>query len=223
MIVLYHCMSARSFRPLWMLEELQVAYELRMLPFPPRVHAREFLAINPLGTVPAMLDGQLLMTESSAICEYLAVLHSPSGLNVSAQEPDFGLYLNWLHFGESTLTFPQTLILRYASFETPQRRIPQVAQDYTRWLLGRLRAIDTALAGRTYLCQERFTGADISVGYALMLAEFIGLGEQFPERVQQYWTRLQQRASYEKALAVQYHAAKDQGVPDTHSPLAGAD
>lgn len=51
-----------------------------------------------------------------------------------------------------------------------------------------------ALAGRTYLCQERFTGADISVGYALMLAEFIDLGGHFPERVQQYWTRLQQRA-----------------------------
>ncbi|TPG76174.1 glutathione S-transferase family protein [Pseudomonas arsenicoxydans] len=223
MIVLYHCMSARSFRPLWMLEELQVEYELRMLPFPPRVHAREFLAINPLGTVPAMFDDQLLMTESSAMCEYLAVRHGDGRLKVSAEEPDFGLYLNWLHFGESTLTFPQTLILRYDRFETPPRRIPQVAQDYTRWFLGRLRAIDIALARRTYLYQERFTAADISVGYALMLGEFIGLGEQFPERVQQYWHRLQQRAGYEKALAAQYRAAKDQGVPETHSPLVGAD
>jgi glutathione S-transferase len=221
MIALYHCMSARSFRPLWMLEELQVAYELNMLPFPPRAYAREYLEINPLGTVPALIDGQLLMTESSAMCEYLAVRHSPADLHVSTNEPDFGLYLNWLHFGEATLTFPQTLVLRYDRFETPPRRIPQVAEDYTRWFLGRLRAIDSALAGRTYLCQERFTAADISVGYALMLASFIGLSEQFPERVQQYWTRLQHRPGYEKALAAQYQAAKDQGVPDTHSPLVG--
>ncbi len=221
MIVLYHCMSARSFRPLWMLEELQIAYELRMLPFPPRAHAREYLAINPLGTVPAMFDGELLMTESSAICEYLAVRHNTGGLHVCAEEPDFGLYLNWLHFGESTLTFPQTLILRYDRFEAPPCRNPQVVEDYTRWFLGRLKAIDTALAGRTYLCQERFTGADISVGYALMLAEFIGLGGQFPERVQQYWTRLQQLASFDRAMAAQCQAAKAQGVPDTHSPLVG--
>lgn len=223
MIVLYHCMSARSFRPLWMLEELQAPYELRMLPFPPRAHAREYLEVNPLGTVPAMIDGQLLMTESSAICEYLAVRYSTHGLHLCADETDFGLYLNWLHFGEATLTFPQTLILRYRRFETVSRRSPQVVEDYTRWFLGRLRAIDAALAGRTYLCQERFTGADISVGYALMLAEFIDLGGHFPECVQQYWTRLQQRAGFQRALAAQQQAAEQQGVSLIHSPLTGSD
>ncbi|HEY4986874.1 MAG TPA: glutathione S-transferase N-terminal domain-containing protein, partial [Bradyrhizobium sp.] len=56
MITLYHCDGARSFRPLWMLEELGLAYELKMLPFPPRVFAKEYLAINPLGTIPLMVD-----------------------------------------------------------------------------------------------------------------------------------------------------------------------
>lgn len=55
MITLYHCVSARSFRPLWMLEELGQPYELKMLPFPPRALDRSYLAINPLGTVPAWL------------------------------------------------------------------------------------------------------------------------------------------------------------------------
>lgn len=53
MLTLFHCMSARSFRPLWALEELGQAYTLKMVPFPPRVHAREFLKVNALGTVPA--------------------------------------------------------------------------------------------------------------------------------------------------------------------------
>jgi glutathione S-transferase len=57
MITLHHCVSARSFRPLWLLEELGLPYTLRMLPFPPRVHARHFLADNPLGTVPLFVDG----------------------------------------------------------------------------------------------------------------------------------------------------------------------
>ena len=53
MITLYHCDGARSFRPLWMLEELRLPYELKMLPFPPRVFAKEYLALNPLGTYTA--------------------------------------------------------------------------------------------------------------------------------------------------------------------------
>ena len=57
MITLYHCDGARSFRPLWMLEELGLAYELKMLPFPPRVFAKDYLALNPLGTIPFMIDG----------------------------------------------------------------------------------------------------------------------------------------------------------------------
>ena len=63
MITLYHCDGARSFRPLWMLEEMGLAYELKMLPFPPRVLAKEYLAINPLGTIPFMVDGDTRMTE----------------------------------------------------------------------------------------------------------------------------------------------------------------
>src|SRR5262249_45710621 len=71
MITLYHCIGARSFRPLWMLEELKLPYELKMLPSPPRVFAKEYLALNPLGTIPFMIDGETKMTESSGICHYL--------------------------------------------------------------------------------------------------------------------------------------------------------
>ena len=59
MIHLHHCLSARSFRPLWMLEELQLPYTLHMLPFPPRALARSFLELNPLGTVPLLVQGEV--------------------------------------------------------------------------------------------------------------------------------------------------------------------
>ena len=64
-ITLYHSVSARSFRPLWMLEELRLPYDLKMLPFPPRLKGEAYLKINPLGTIPAFFDGATRMTESA--------------------------------------------------------------------------------------------------------------------------------------------------------------
>jgi glutathione S-transferase len=215
-MTLYHCINARSFRPLWLLEELGLPYDLKVLPFPPRLGIEPYLEINPLGTIPAFFDGDTRMTESAAICQYLAARHSPRALNVEADEPDFGAYLNFLHFGEATLTFPQTLILRYGRFEPPERRLPQAAEDYTRWFLSRLRTLEPLFESRDYLCAARFTAADVSVGYALMLADDIGLKERFKPATLAYWQRLQARAGFRRALGAQQRAAMEQGVP-THS------
>lgn len=220
MITLYHCVSARSFRPLWTMEEMGLQYELKMLPFPPRAHAREFLALNPLGTVPAFFDGELRMTESAAICHYLVARYGPSPLDVAPNEPAFGDFLNWLHFGEATLTFPQTLILRYRYFETPERQQPQVAEDYQRWFLSRLCGVDAVVSRQDYLC-GRFTAADISVGYALLLAQDLGMEEQFPSAVRSYWSRLKEREAFWRCLDIQRNAAEAQGVSPVPAALTG--
>ena len=217
---LHHCLSARSFRVLWMLEELGLPYTLRMWPFPPRHHDPRFLAHNPLGTVPAFVDGPVRMTESAAICQYLAARCAPTPLQVTPEEADFGAYLNFLHFGEATLTFPQTLVLRYTHFEPPERRQPQVADDYSRWFLARLRTLEPLLQAQQYLCGGRFTAADVSVGYALMLAEHLGLSAHFKPAVAAYWARLGQREGFVRALQAQQQQAIEQGValvaaPDT--------
>ena len=225
MVTLYHCLSARSFRPLWMLEELQAPYQLHMLPFPPRALQRSYLDLNPLGTVPLLVDGATRMTESAAMCQYLAERLDPQnqrGLAVRPSEADFGAWLNGLHHGEATLTFPQTIVLRYGRFEPPERRLPQAAQDYSKWFVARLRGIDATLAASPsgYLCAGRFTAADVSVGYALMLATYLDLEPSFPSAVAAYWQRLQQREGFQRALAVQARAAAEQGVPAIHAPEA---
>jgi glutathione S-transferase len=213
MVTLYHCMSARSFRPLWTLEELGMPYELKMLPFPPRVAERSYLEINPLGTIPLMLHGETRMTESSAICQYLCAIGAPTPLQVEPGEEGFGAYLNYLHFGEATLTFPQTLVLRYAYFEPEERRQPTVADDYAKWFLARLRTLEPLLSEQAYLCAGRFTAADISVAYALMLAQTLGLAAQFTPAVAAYWERMQQREGYIRALESQKAAAEARGLP----------
>jgi glutathione S-transferase len=209
-ITLYHCTAARSFRPLWALEELGLPYDLKMLPFPPRAFAKEYLVLNPLGTIPLLIDGNVRMTESAAILQYLVTRHGPTPLAVGIEEPGYGACLNWLHFGEATLTFPQTLVLRYGKLEPEARRSPQVATDYAKWFFGRLRAVEAAVAGSETLCAERFTIADISVGYALLLAERIGLAKDFGPAVTAYWQRLRERDGFCRAVKAEDVAGEQQ-------------
>jgi glutathione S-transferase len=211
-ITLYHCAAARSFRPLWALEELGLSYELKMLPFPPRVFAREYLDLNPLGTVPLLIDGDTRMTESAAIVQYLVSRHGPTPLSVGTDEPDYGACLNWLHFGEATLTFPQTLVLRYSKLEPEERRSPQVAADYAKWFFGRLRAVEAAVDKSEMLCAGRFTVADISLGYALLLAQRLGLAADFGPAVAAYWRRLQERDGFCRAVKAETLAGEQQKI-----------
>ena len=201
MIRLWHCADARSFRALWTLEELGLPYELKLLPFPPRFRAPEYLEVNPLGTIPFLEDGATRMSESAAIAQYLATRDGPTPLAVQPGEDGYGAWLNWLHFGEATLTFPQTLVLRYRVLEPD--RAPQVADDYARWFLSRLKGVERALADRDWLVAGRFTAADISVGYALLLAGQLKLHEQFPDGVAAYWERLKARDGFLRAKAAQ--------------------
>ena len=131
---------------------------------------------------------------------------------VGVDEPAYGAFLNWMYFSDATLTFPQTLVLRYAQLEPEERRNPQVAGDYAKWFLGRLRAVEAATANAETLVAGRFTAADIAIGYALRLAENIGLSKDFGPNVSAYWQRLQARDGYQRAVAAETLAGEQQKV-----------
>ncbi len=199
---LYHCKGARSLRCRWALEEMGLAYELVTLPFPPRVLAKDYKAVNPLGTVPALIDGDVMLTESVAICQYLAEKYGPTPLAVAKEESDYGLCLNWLYRSDATLTFPLTVFFRYSALEPEERRQPRVANDYRKWFLGRWSSVEQGLEGRDYLCAERFTMADICVGYALHFAQTLGVNEAMTPNVAKWWSRISARPSFGKATAL---------------------
>lgn len=201
--VLYHCRQARSFRVLWMLEELGLDYELKVMPFPPREFAREYLQVNPLGTIPFYVEGDARMTESSMICHFLATRHAQPKLWVSPDEPGHAAYLNFVSYGEATLTFPLAVHFRYSRLEPEPRRQPQAAEDYKRFFIGRLKLIEPALASGPWLCGERFTAADISVGYALRFARSLQLQDAFKPQVADYLARLEGREGFLRALAAE--------------------
>ena len=194
---------------------MEIKHELRILPFPPRQHAREYLKLNPLGTVPYFCDEDAKMTESAAICQYLVDRYGPTPLAVQCAEAHYSAYLNLIHFGEATLTFPQAIVLRYSRLEPEGRRSTQVVEDYKKWFFARLRLIDSIVLSQEYLCAGRFTIADISVGFSLLLAEYAGLAPHWPPAVAAYWTRLQAREGYQRARRVEENARRAQGIPET--------
>ena len=209
MIQLWHCANARSFRPLWMLEEMQLPYQLHLLPFPPRYRHPGWLEINPLGTIPYLTEGEAVLTESSGILHYLTQAHGPTDLAVTPAEPDFALYTNYLFQSDATFTFPQTLVLRYRVLEAPEKRLPQVADAYAKWFLARMTWVETHLGGtqhqggREWLVAGRFTAADIAVGYACLLAETLGLFADLGPATRDWWGRCKERDGYRRARAAQ--------------------
>lgn len=203
-LTLYHCAHARSLRVLWCLEEMSLEYELVNLPFPPRVLAKEFKDINPLGTVPFLVDGDTRMSESSGICHYLTQRYGPTDLALEVDHAEYGAFLNWLYFSDATLTFPQTLVLRYTMLEPEPRRLPQAAEDYAAWFLGRLRHVENVLADRSFLVADRFTIADIAIGYALHLATRLPpLQDKLGPNATAYLERLRARPAFVRSLEKQ--------------------
>ena len=199
-ITLWHCDGARSLRPLWALEEMGIDYELKVLPFPPRVLKKDFLQHNVLGTVPYLSDGDNKMTESAGMCHYLVERYQKTDFCISVDHPEYADYLNWMYHSDATLTFPQTIYLRYAKFEPEHRRSEQVADDYRLWFLARLRLLTQHIESREFLCDQRFTMADIAVGYALYLGKQLGFDVDYSQAVNDYLNRLTSREAFIRSI-----------------------
>ena len=173
--------------------------DLKLWPFPPRVFAKQFKDINPLGTIPAWEENGHLLTESAAICQRIA---AGSELEVRQGEADYLPYLNWLHRSDATLTFPLTIVLRYTRLEPEERKLPQAVEDYKGFFIGRARSIEEALSdGRPWLVADRFTIADICVGYAVHLSAGFGFDTELGPLTQAWYARLKDRPAFHRAVA----------------------
>lgn len=196
--VLYTCARSRGLRATWAAEEAGAEIDLRILPFPPRYLAPEYLAMNPLGTVPMLVDGDTRLTESCAIAHYLATRGRYTDLAIAPGERDYGEYLDYTYHADATITFPQTVYMRFAIFEK-DKGLSEAGHAYAKWFHKRLVKIEHRLETREFLCDDRFTVADICVGYALILAKSVGLDEGVPDSLKAYRERLTARAAYRRA------------------------
>ncbi|WP_298466990.1 glutathione S-transferase family protein [uncultured Erythrobacter sp.] len=197
---LYTCARSRGLRATWAAEEAGVEVDLKVLPFPPRYLAPEYKEINPLGTVPMLVDGDAKLTESCAIAHYLATREGYTDLAIAPGEPDYAEYCDYTYHADATITFPQTVYMRFAIFEK-DKGWAEAGEAYAKWFEKRLVKVEQRLDGREYLCADRFTVADICVGYALILSQNVGLDDRVPDSLKAYRERLTERDAYKRAFA----------------------
>lgn len=198
MLTLYG--EGRGFRVAWLLEELGLPYRLRGVDLLAGAHNDpEFRAINPAGFIPALQDGATIMVESIAILEYLLARHAPTTLAVAPDDPAFAAYLQFLHMGEAGLAAPMNAVVVGRSFAPAAEHQARV----TLWALetfhSRLGLVTSRLADHPYLAADRFTAADISVSYALLLG--LRTGHYTPGTIDRaYLARTTARPAYARAL-----------------------
>jgi len=202
MVTVYSAPNTRAIRVIWVLEEIGVTAEIKAMTYPPRQHAPDYFAVNPTGMVPLLIDGEVRLGESLAICDYLATRHG-SPLVVTPDDPERPQLLQWLWYGESTLMTPLSRLNIVRQVE--RKGGPEVdvliagAREH---VAGRLRMLEEHLEGRDFLAAGRLTLADISVSYPLHLVGMLGLDDLLGPRSAAYRERLRARPAYQRAIAV---------------------
>lgn len=175
----------------WMLEELGINYETKVIEYGAAMKSPEYLAINPMGKVPAIQYGKEVVTESAAICTYLAETFPDAGLAPLPEEK--GSYYRWLFFAAGPLE--QATALKGLDINIPAEK--QGMLGFGNFEIT-LNALSKALTDNPYIAGNRFTAADVYVGLSIGWGMQFGMIDKRPEFVT-YWERISQRPAYLRA------------------------
>jgi glutathione S-transferase len=158
--------------------------------------------VNPLRTVPAMVDGDVRMIESVAMMIYIMAKHGPTDLEVKPDEPGYADYLQFLLFGEAGVAaYGNPLVA--TRFLAPEDQKQNWTAGYLKnAIIKRLEFVGERLAGKPFVAADRFTAADISIAYIVTGAKFAGIEEEIPVSVKSYVAGLHQRPAYQRAAVV---------------------
>lgn len=201
MIAVYGSFPTRSLRVMWALEELGIDYEMRPVDLRKRMEDPEFITINPSGFLPAMRDGDVTMVDSIAILEYINARYGNGRLAPQPNEAAFPLYQQFLHLGESGLAAYLNIIVG-SKFMAPENEKDNFgARMAERMFFNRLELVSRRLSGAPMMAGNDFTAADISVTYALGMAERLGLAGKFGPEIADYRARMAARPAFRRASA----------------------
>lgn len=167
---LYGCPNSRSLRAAWALEEAAAEYEYVLVDlFKGAARTPEFLALNPAGKLPVLVDGELTLTESGAIINYVSDKFPASGL-VPRDTAARANCLRWMFFANTELEQPLWTIAKHR-FALPKAKRIAGVEDTARWeFAGAAKLLDDALGERAFICGDTFTGADILLVHTLAWA-----------------------------------------------------
>jgi glutathione S-transferase len=194
-LTLYHAAPSRSSIVRWMLEEIGEPYDIHLLSLSKGDNrVPDYLAVNPMGKVPALRHGDVVITEAAAICTYLADEFPRAKLDIPIGDPRRGLYLKWLFFGPSCIE--PAMMDRAFPRKEEARRAALGYGDFDTVM----NVVAKAVAGGPYIMGEQFTAADVVIGSDLRFGMMFKL---LPERAEftAYTGRLAQRPALQRAEA----------------------
>jgi len=194
-LTLYHAVQSRSAIARWMLEEVGEPYDIHLLNLSKGDNrTAAYLAVNPMGKVPALQHGDAVVTESAAICTYLADAFPKAGLSIPIGDPRRGVYLKWLFFSPGCME-PAVTDRAFPRKEEPRRATLGYGDFDTT-----MNVAAQAVAKGPYLMGEQFTAADVVVGSMLRWGTMFNLIPPRPEFAA-YTERLSQRPALQRAEA----------------------
>ncbi len=175
----------------WMLEEVGAPYQTELLDYGTTMKAPEYLAINPMGKVPAITHGDAVVTECAAICAYLADAFPDAGLAPPSGER--ATYYRWLFFGAGPME--QAILARALGWDVPDGKNATTGFGSFEAMQS---AVAAAVAGDGYIAGEQFTAADVYVGSQIGWGLQFGTLDKLPE-FEAYWARISDRPACHRA------------------------
>ena len=195
-LVFYTNPMSRGRIARWMLEEIGQPYHTEVLDFGTTMKEPEYLAVNPMGKVPSVRHGDVVVTETAAICAYLADTFPQAGLAPSSGDPLRGPYYRWLFFAAGP--FEAAAINKALGFAVPTER--EMMAGYGN-IDAVLNTLEQALSRDEYLVGQRFSAADLYLGSNLGWLMQFGIIDKRPAFAS-YWDRIHARPASKRASEI---------------------
>ena len=184
MLKIYHVTGTRGTRAIWLCEELGLNYQVEKIDFSAAFRATvQWRALNPVGKVPVLQDGEMTMFESGAMVEYILARYGNGQLQPLPSDPAYPYYLQWTWFAEATLARPMGEIVNHRREFPDDASIPAVIEEMQNRAALSLQAVADHVQHSDYLLGDDFSAADIMMGYSVMLAEAM-IPQRIPEHLQ---------------------------------------
>ena len=201
MLTLHFAPNSRAGRIVWLLEELDLPYELNRMDFHPKdLKSDEHRARHPLGRVPVLDDDEIRIWESGAIVEYILERHKNGGLKPAVDSANYPAYLQWFHYCEGMVMPPVNTIVVQTVLLPPDRRDETALAQAQKLLTRALAPVDESLTGKDYLIGD-FSGADIMLGHACFMSNRLGCVTDEMTNLKGYVERVAARPAFQKAMA----------------------
>ena len=200
MLKVHFAPNSRAGRIIWLLEELELPYEVNKMAFHPKdLKTEEHRKRHPLGRIPVLDDGDIRIYESGAIVEYIIERHKNGGLKPDIHSDEFPQYLQWFHYCEGMVMPPINTIVVQTILLPEERRDETVLKQAKNLLTKALIPVDENLENKKFLIGD-FSGADIMLGHACFMSNMMGCVTDNMVNLKEYVNLISVRPSFKTAI-----------------------